>query len=171
MLVTALDLATKTGVAHGNSEGDAKPLITHWDLGGRHIDLIPGELCYRLRCLWRDFGIPDYLAIEQTLDPSAQKHGRTVRSQERLHGAALGAAGFYRIRKVHEIYPAPVRVHFIGMASAGGRDETKAAVFRQARMLGYDVKTTDESDAVALFDFVVHAVLRVREKELRMFHT
>ncbi len=160
MIVTALDLANTTGVTHGSSEGDAKPLITHWELGGRHPDLIPGELCYRLRCLWRDHGIPDYLAIEQTLNPAGQKHERTVRSQERLHGAALD-----------QPLGCMQRVHFIGMATAGGRDETKAAVFRQARRVGYPVKTLDESDAVALWDYVVHGILRVAEKELRMFHT
>ncbi len=167
MIVTFLDLAGTTGWAHGDSAG--APTIGHWDVRSPHASLVAGNLAYKLRCLFRDFGVPEFFAIEKTLDPAAQPNRFTVRSQEELRGAALGVAGMYRIPKVLEVPPADVRRHLMGQAHAGQRDLTKAMVMRHVKMIGYPVKTEDEADAAAGWEFVVHGILRVAEKQLRMY--
>lgn len=169
MKIIGLDLATVSGFCYGDPDCGEKPIIGHWDLRSEHKDLIPGNLAYQLRQLFKKHGPPDFMAIEKTMNPFGQPSAKTIQSQERLHGAALGIAGMYRVPRVLEVAPATIRVHFVGKASFGSTDKTKAAVFKQARLLGYAVATLDEADSVALYDYVVHVVLRKPLKEVRLF--
>lgn len=164
----SLDLATLTGFCFGVAGSRENLIVGHWNLSALHPDLVPGNLAYELRMLFKERGPPDFMAIEKTLHPSQQRSGRTIQSQERLHGAALGVAGMYRVPQVLEVAPATARAHFIGRANMGDSKSTKAAVFKQATLLGYPVTTTDESDSVALWDFVSYVTLRAPPRELRL---
>ena len=169
MKIIGLDLATVSGFCYGDPDCGEKPIIGHWDLRSEHKDLIPGNLAYQLRQLFKKHGPPDFMAIEKTMNPLAQRSATTIQMQERAHGAALGIAGFYRVPKVLEVAPSTIRTHFIGVPNMGSSDKTKAAVFRQAKLLGYAVTTKDEADSVALYDYIVHVVLRKPLKEVRLF--
>lgn len=169
MKIVALDLANTSGWCYGDPDAGGKPLIGHWDLRSEHKDLIPGNLAYQLRQLFKKHGPPDFMAIEKTMNPLAQRSAQVIQAQERSHGAALGVAGMYRIPKVLEVAPSTIRTHFIGVPNMGSTDKTKAAVFKQAKLLGYAVTTLDEADSVALWDYIVHVVLRKPLKEVRMF--
>ncbi len=166
MKLLTLDLASVSGLAYGEAGSSVKPFVDHWDIRASHIDLVPGNLAYNLRMLFKERGVPDFMAIEQALSPNVKfgkkqkTNSKTIVHQQRLHGAALGVAGMYRIPKILEVPPSTIRCHFIGQASMGDSASTKAAVFARAKLLGYPVTTLDEADAVALFDYISYAVLR-----------
>lgn len=169
MNVLALDLASTTGWAYGPAERDVKPRVGTWDLRAKHEWLVPGNLAMELRKLFREHGPCDAMFIEATLPVFGQKSQKTAKSQERLHGAALGIAGIYSVPHIEEIAPSTVRKHFCGRANAGERFATKRMVMRRAKDLGYDCANDDVADAVALWDFAVFAALRVPQRDLVMF--
>ena len=176
MLVLALDLANKCGWAMG--EPGSIPKVGTLRVENRikgatfeHPEERPYKLGWLLRDLFKEHGVPNILATEATVDPAFQPSSSTVRSQERYHGAAEAIAGAWHIQQIVDVAPSTIRKHFIGKARLGSSELTKAAVFNRARLLGYPVTTLDESDAVALYDYVIHVTLRTPPREFRLFST
>jgi Holliday junction resolvasome RuvABC endonuclease subunit len=98
------------------------------------------------------------LTVEQYLPSGALKGHTTSDTRDgaiMLNAAARTVAALTGV-PFRSIPPATIRVHFIGKASMGDRTATKAAVIRQAKLLGYvDRNCTEDNicDACALFDF------------------
>ena len=100
----------------------------------------------------------DLLAVEHFLPSGALKGRTTDATREGAIGLAYAARAVAAIHGVPYRSPQPstVRAHFIGRASMGDSASTKAAVIKQAQLLGYIPKTCFEdnmADACALFDF------------------
>jgi hypothetical protein len=98
------------------------------------------------------------VTVEQFLPSGALKGRTTDATREGAIGLNYAARAVTAIcgRPFRSIAPATIRVHFIGKASMGGRDETKRAVIKQAQLLGYlakDCMDPDMADAAALWDF------------------
>jgi hypothetical protein len=100
----------------------------------------------------------DLIVVEHFLPSGALKGRTTDATREGQIGLAYAARGVAAILGVPFRSPMPstVRKHFIGCASMGDRDSTKAAVVKRAQLLGYIPKDCFEdniADAVALWDF------------------
>jgi hypothetical protein len=100
----------------------------------------------------------DLLAVEHYLPSGAMKGHTTADTRDgaiMLNAAARAVASICNV-PFRSPYPATIRKHFIGRASMGDSASTKAAVIRQAQLLGYlskDCFDDNMADAAALFDF------------------
>ena len=101
----------------------------------------------------------ELLVVEHYLPSGALRGKTTAATREGAIGLAYTARAVAAISHVAFRSPQPstVRAHFIGQANAGDRASTKAAVIKQAQLLGYIPKTCfegdDMADACALYDF------------------
>lgn len=173
MKLLCLDLATRTGFAEGEA-GEIPPIIGAVVLKRR------GEsaetAAKNLGCFLRDrftLGRPDLIVVEHYLHPSRMLGADVAITHLFLHGVVLGIAGPYGI-VVKSVYPATVRTHFCGRASANiahrpkgaeprtpkeaaaARAATKAMVLSRAITLGYlprGCTDSDKADAAALFSY------------------
>lgn len=153
MKVLAFDLATKTGIAYGESGG--KPKAGSVGLGAnedqRYAKAISlcGNLIERFQ--------PDLVAVEAPVggaNASAFLIG--------LIACVKGEATRRGIRVV-SYYPATIRKHFLGKAltardfpsknATAAKKAIKASVMARCHLLGWDVKDGDAADAAALWDY------------------
>lgn len=177
MLVLALDLATKTGWCLG--EPGQRPAIGTFNLASRRAAWTSDDrsfaLGWALRDLFKEYGVPTAAAIEATVFMGPKKDGEkttqynTTKGLDELNGAARAICGAWHIPTVEIVPCGTWRKHFIGKASFGGRDATKLAAFERAQLLGHEVKNDNESDAVGIWDWMVHVKLRQPMKELVLF--
>jgi len=148
--ILALDLASVTGWAYGKP--DAVPTFGH----KRFVN--PGgsrAAAYRTFRLWLDLFCSshktDLIVFESPL--AALLHGTTnISTLKVLTGLAehLEEWAYERI-ELREANVAQVRAHFIG-----GNFKSKiakAATVERCRVRGWGVETSDEADAVALWDY------------------
>lgn len=186
MLILALDLGRRTAIASG--EAGSIPRVGAKALArpGEGPEEAAGELARWLRDEFV-LGLPDLLAVEHWLHPSAQPSGDVVIMQMHLHGALRGIVGCYGVSVVMPT-PDEVRRHFCGRASAMGRSRpgaprdarqraaarqaTKDMVIDRAVLLGYLPKTVrddDKADACALFDWASATHARRPVAGLRLY--
>lgn len=145
--ILALDVATQTGVAF--AKGADTPEFRTEILG-------PPRSTHAVRCaeamrmtnrLITRYQ-PDILAIEAPyLDQRSPEAAALLYS---LRGAIIGMA---KVKGLHtqEFSPSKVRSHFIQNGSLG-RAEAKSTVFDTCKMLGWNPRNNDESDAGAVLE-------------------
>jgi hypothetical protein len=158
--VLALDLATTTGFAIGAAGTDVNYAGIRSGsirLKGETADERGAALLKFMRDLYR---VEPYLHVVYEA-PLATAHmaGKTnVNTTMLLFGLAMiaGATAIalgVRPDRIRRARPDDVRRHFLGVRSAGGRDETKRAVMARCRALGRDPGDDNEADAIALLDY------------------
>ena len=157
--ILALDVAKTTGFCHGVAGG---PIYfgsnTAAPAGAGH-----GEI---QRKFWRwlnDLIItvnPTIIAVEDTLDPrwvSKTTNPKTFKLLIALAESVSAIASGRGVYNVQYIEASKIRKHFIGKNPK--RDEGKRLTMRQCRLLGHNVMTDDQADAIALHDYMT-AMLR-----------
>jgi len=148
--VLALDLATTTGWCYGAPGSIPKFGHLRFAKPGSSRALIYREFRRWLNAKWATS--PDMIVFESPAVPSIMAGKTNIETIKLLVGLTehLEEWAYERI-ELREARVADVRVHFIGanLKSAMAKQKT----FDQCRMLGWDVQTTDESDACALWDF------------------
>ncbi|TNE62195.1 MAG: hypothetical protein EP341_00340 [Sphingomonadales bacterium] len=155
MKFVALDIATHTGIAVGDSGGSPKAWSV--DLGkGRSEDARFSEVLRLTDGLIKTHE-PDFIAVEA---PIGGKHANAF-----LIGLASNVRGcaFNRGVKCKVVYPATVRKHFLGKAKTSkdfpGLTQAKAKiaikqeVLARCRLLKWDVPDLDAADAAATWDW------------------
>jgi hypothetical protein len=186
MLIMALDLGKRTGVATGFA-GEDMPRIEAVTLRGKAdgADVQARNLGCFLRDRWQLPPRPDLVIIESAMNPVASKSADATISQLYCHGALHALAGTFGLR-VEVVAAQTARRHFCGAASAAprrgqprtaaqqrkDREETNRMVVRRAITLGYLPHGSDDWDkasAAALFDFAAATYARTRPRELVMF--
>ena len=182
MLIAALDIATRTGFAFG--EPGSKPRTDLWRLKqpSEHYDVVGGNIGKKIRdlCFLADTR-PDLIVFESPIPPY-QEQGKGERKNpirrsiesillpQRAVGGLQGVAECYGI-EVMGVHLSKVRTHFIGRASAGSPEATKAAVISRCMALGYvprGFKDDNICDALALWDWACAIRGRHVPRELHM---
>jgi hypothetical protein len=171
MMVWALDLGKRTGVAAGDPE-NGLPRVEAVTLRGTK-DVVHVQ-ARNLACFLRDrwsLGKPDLIIVESALNPAASKSADATISQLLCHGAIHAMAGVYGVR-VETVAPATARKHFCGRATAAprrkaprtsqqareDREATNNMVLRRAislRYLPHGCADWDKASAAALWDWAV----------------
>lgn len=182
MLIAALDIATRTGVAIG--EPGSKPRTDLWRLKAPqdHYDVVGGNIGKKIRDLcFLASTRPDLIVFESPIPPY-QDQGKGQRKDpirrsiesillpQRAVGAVQGVAECYGI-EVMGVHIGKVRAHFIGGKSAGSPEATKQAVIKRCVALGYvppGFKDDNICDALALFDWACAVRGRHVPRELIM---
>ncbi len=154
MRITALDLATKTGVCYG--EAGAKPMFTTWNFSSFKIRGMRAlYLNYYLDKHLNEF-VPDKIYIERPLNPRTLfEIGTRDETATLLSGLVLVAemvAAKHGINVDSTITPQVARQHFLGRSKFSERGEGKEVSFRRAKMLEWPVHDLDQADAAALWD-------------------
>ena len=155
MRIIALDIATSTGVAIGNS-GDA-PVCRSEDLGkGQSEDVRLSRALALTDQLVRLYE-PDLIAVEAAIG------GREA--SQYLVGlvACVRACATNRGVPVETYHLASIRKHFLGkalgvrdfpgMSKAKAKMAIKQKVMDRCRLLGWEVPDHDAADAAALWDY------------------
>lgn len=158
MLVWGLDLATRTGFAHGQAGAVPTSGALVLKKPGQPRAVALANLLYFLNDAWSK-ECPDLVITEAPLGLQAwHEIGSSqdnVRMHYGLHAVVEALCVRHEIRHVEE-YPAVVRKHFIGKAHAGGRKQTKWECVVRARLLGLmpkDCEDEDRADAIAVHDY------------------
>lgn len=155
MKVVALDLATQTGVAAGDS-GDA-PRTWSVDLGRRQSE--ESRFAQAID-LTRDIvakEAPDLIVVEAAI---GGKHASAFLIG--LVACVRGAARSLCV-PVEVLHLGSVRKHFVGrsltardfpsLGPAAAKRAMKGVVMRRCEMLGWPVESDDEADAAACWDY------------------
>lgn len=167
-LIWALDIATVTGWAIGRP--GEKP-------HARAIRLAPPHAtrdALFLGCLeWFDDALgngplPDILALEELLPPTARRGATSTQAQHRLaglHGIIRALARRALIPETVSANVGDVRQHFIHERGLP-RDKAKQAVMHTCKLLGWPVNDWDCADAYALWSYTAalldpHSALQV----------
>jgi crossover junction endodeoxyribonuclease RuvC len=156
-LIWALDIATVTGFAIGRV-GDrptarsiqlVKPHATSDDLFGAAVAWFGDALATG--------PLPDMLAIEELLPPTARRGETSAAAQHRLaglHGIVRGLARHAGVAEIVGVAVNDIRQHFIHDRRLH-RDEAKRAVARMCKTLGWEVADSNCADAMALWSYAV----------------
>lgn len=170
MDILALDIATVTGFAQGESGG--MPMSGAVRLKRR--DERAETAAFNMLAFLRDRFVlqrPDMVFAESYLNPAGHKSADAIILQIMLYGVVAAMSQAYAIRFEHAA-PATIRKHFVGCANAGDRAKTKALVLRQARALRYiDHACTNDNiaDAVAAWEFAAATHARRQPTSIVMF--
>jgi hypothetical protein len=165
MLILALDLATTTGWAYGNS--GQRPRYGKWRL--RPPSAPPEEGAAQLGKHLRDFldketFCPELIVYEAPLNPQAQfatdenGGGRRMNFHSTsqpwmLVGSVVTTAGFYDVRTIAS-RANTVRKVFCGRGNFGSREASKKAVLDQCHRMGFmhpHEKNNDMADAISIW--------------------
>jgi len=155
-LVWALDIATVTGFALGKvGETPRARSIRFAPLGADSNALFCG--CFEWFGELLEKGpLPDILAIEELLPPTARKGMTSTSAQHRLaglHGVIRAMARHAAIPEIVGVNVGDVRAHFI-QARGMRRDEAKRAVIATCGMLGWEAADNNCADALALWSYI-----------------
>ena len=149
MMIVALDLATVTGIAIGDTAG--KPIgMTEQlgEVGGRH----GARFTYALRLatnLILDFK-PDLVVIEEPIAHGPVGDKNRLMMLMGLRSIVFCACDMRKIRVAE--YPVnSIRSHFIGKASLPSA-QAKAATMARCARLGWQAANHNEADAMAVWD-------------------
>ncbi len=184
MRLMTLDLASRSGVAYGDS--DSAPTIEAVRLRGKAET--PDVQARNLGCYLRDrftLGLPDLIVVENYLNPAASKSADATIGALVTHGALCAIAGCYGVR-VESVPAATVRRHFIGVSTLApsrkqprtakqmreDRQRINDAVTKRAILLGYlpaGSNDWDRASAAALWDYAVSHFCRRSPAALVMF--
>lgn len=155
MKVVALDVATQTGVAVGNSGGDPKAWSV--DLGKGHSEEMRFSEILRLTHGLIATHKPDLLVVEA---PIGGKNASAF-----LIGlvACVRGCAFNQGTKCLTVYPSTVRKHFMGksktardfpaLSAAKAKLAIKNEIYKRCRSLRWDVDDLDAADAAATWDW------------------
>lgn len=152
--VVALDVATTTGFARGFVGGNpefgsvrfAKP-------GASDREVFHAALTWA-----QDFfaAVPNQgtiIAIERLLPPEVvrgQSNTKTIYRLAGLHGVIIAVAYEHEFLDVETPSTQEIRGHFIGMRNCR-RERAKREVMRKCLQLGWNPKTDNEGDALAIW--------------------
>lgn len=159
MIVLAFDIAYRTGWAHSSSSPQGVN-FGHFGVScegeegiGRGLSHFASKLGMLMACL------PELGCLAWEKPIQASKHSAAF--DEFVKGATgiLRMTAFDRGLHILPCDMKSVRRHFI---DAGVRQDGKSQVFMRCQTLGYEVQNTDESDAIATWDYAV-GVMKVRE--------
>jgi hypothetical protein len=178
VLILGLDLAVRTGFCLGEPGQIPRSGTVRLKKPADEWTVAPGNLgCFLRDLLVMQSDRPDIIIYEAPLPFFAAHADQRQRSIESLVlppslvGATLCIGGTYGIPCVG--YQAnTIRKAFIGRASAGGRDETKNAVIRQAvaeKLVPSDCRDDNRADAVATWMFGCLKHARYRPPVITMF--
>jgi Holliday junction resolvasome RuvABC endonuclease subunit len=157
--VLALDIATTTGFAVDRPGGGDKPLTGTFrsehdgdDLGQAYVEF-EQQLCDLIAV-----HAPEVLTFEAALVIGGKK-GTTrptnIATVRKLFGLSAVAelVGTRANLEVYEAHIQTVRRHFVG----NGRAE-KPEIYDRCKLLGWDVRSMDASDAAAIWDYTRHTL-------------
>jgi hypothetical protein len=158
-MILALDLGKRTGFCIGPV--GAMPTSGAWVLGksGDPPGAVFNQLVWALEKCFRMRPHIDLIVKEQ--NKALQIAGRVLRNEASifvttgLHAHVLMMGARFGVR-IEDANMDKVRMHFIGRARMGDRDELKAAIVQRAKLLGYipkDSHDNDRADACATWDF------------------
>lgn len=157
--IMALDVATACGIAEGPLGG--RPTCATFSFnseGGDHFAV--GEKALQFFADRLTLTPPALVIIERPGLHSVAKGRSTLDTFFRLYGLAFLAGTAARCRGVLRITVADAgeaRKHFIGISSLPG-DIGKRLVQARCRDLGFEFKTPDEADAIALWSMACEQV-------------
>jgi hypothetical protein len=155
LLVSAMDIATTTGVAHGYT--NAMPVSFHWDLRdagkGRPQRLaLLRDLCdgyfttTPVDLFFYEAGMRTAVSV------SIGQTDETVAFLRGAIGVVEACAAKTGIRHIQAIDVRDARKQLTGIRTFP-KGEAKDVVFRRCKMLGWNPQTLDESDALAIWHF------------------
>jgi hypothetical protein len=154
-LIWALDLATVAGWAVGRVDG--VPIAVSKRLapaGSTSNVLFHG--CYEWFAGALERGpLPDIVAIEELLPPTARRGATNTQTQHRLaglHGIIRALAMHHGVGEIVGVNVQDVRAHFIHDRTLR-RDTAKRAVAKTCEMLGWSAQDSNCSDALALWSY------------------
>ncbi len=142
MFVLAFDTATATGIAFGRAgeTPSARTMLLSGDWPRRYSTLMKAT-----RAVIEEFN-PDIVAVESPVQgPKANPN------LVGLAACVMGEAD-RRGSKVVAYFPATIRKHFLG--GIRSKQPIKTQVYNKCRLLGWEPKDTDQSDAMALWSYV-----------------
>jgi hypothetical protein len=154
-LIWAVDVATTTGIAVGRAGGTpvaksfrlVPPGATSNALFLAAVEWFGGLL---------DHGpLPDILAIEELLPPTARRGETNTQTQHRLaglHGIIRGLAGQRGIAEIIGVNVGLVRAHFIHTRALPG-PVAKRRVLDTCKALGWSASDNNAGDALALWSY------------------
>ncbi len=153
--VSALDLATVTGLAYGT--GVEPPVLERWDLriGGNEDR---GLQLMRKLSRHLDEYRPHIVYVERSLAPAVLAQiGATAETNEFLAGIVFLAKTILRSRKtLCEVTDRQkVLKHFVGASRFAKKGDAKKAVKVRCKQLGWAYQDDNDADAAALWDFGV----------------
>jgi hypothetical protein len=168
-LVWALDIATVTGFAVGRT--DAVPQAQAVRFAPSHastIDVLCGGCLEWFSEIIERGPLPDILALEELLPPTARRGTTNTGAQHRLAGLHGVIRALARRAKIPEVVSAnvqDVRQHFIHQRGLP-REKAKQAVMHTCKLLGWQADDADCADALALWSHTValidpHSALRL----------
>ena len=159
-LIWALDVATVTGFASGRAGEKPTAHAVRFVPVGSTSDALFGACLDWFGGLIKRGPLPDILAIEELLPPTARRGMTSTSAQHRLaglHGIIRGLARRAKIPQVCSASVLDVRQHFIHTRSLP-RDQAKRAVLATCGLLGWPATDTDSCDALALWSYTAALV-------------
>jgi hypothetical protein len=167
MMIIALDLARRTGIAKGEIGQIPMSFVAELKKSEEDVLIATTELARLLDSMLQTS--PGMIVAEEPLPPPAHKDHKSIILQYRLHGVVDAVAAIHNVR-VYRVSADKVRQHFCGRTSAlprargpqtraqqdRTREATKQMVIRQAITLGYlpaGTEDSDQADACAIFDW------------------
>ena len=150
MKILALDLATATGVAVGDTS-DRPWCHTERlsDAGASHGARFRACMLATKKLVRQHE--PDVIALEQAVATVMQGSPTRLHVALGLRASVLAMADYFGLR-VEEYAVSTVRKHFIGHGKMKGKD-AKAAVIARCNKLGWIVENDNEADAAAVWDY------------------
>ena len=159
-LIWALDVATITGLAIGRvGETPSAKSIRLAPAGSTSTALFVGCLTWFENELERG-PLPDILAIEELLPPTARRGATSTSTQHRLaglHGIIRALAGYNGIPEVVGVNVGAVRQHFIHRRGLP-RDAAKREVLQMCKHLGWPAGDNNCGDALALWSYTAAVI-------------
>lgn len=183
MKILALDLATKTGWALGDSGAQPTSGVIRVRQPNEELKYAPWNLETFLQHK-TTFDMVDLVVYEAPLSLHAVMRDGRVRNEESLLMPIKLEQGVERFcfpldLRHEKVMPATVRRHFIGSGHRGKSIDTKRAVLAQCQRLGYVPKTItppadgnplyDQCDALALWDYAAAMWGKRQPEVLHMF--
>jgi hypothetical protein len=155
-LVWALDIATVTGFAFGRVGDKPRSRSIRFAPAGCDSNALFAG-CFEWFGETIERGpLPDILAIEELLPPTARRGMTSTQAQHRLaglHGIVRALARHAGIAEIVGVNVGDVRAHFIQTRGLR-RDEAKRAVLATCGMLGWDAADNNCADALALWSYI-----------------
>jgi len=155
--ILALDLATTTGWARGEPGSVPTCGTAHFaGPNGASINAIFANALSFFSVFLKQEPRPTSLILEAMLPPEAMKGETSRRTRDLLaglHGIVRAAAHSRGIYEISDVSVLVVRKHFCGSARA-----TKGDVFERCRVMGFNVRDHNQSDACATWHFACSLV-------------
>lgn len=181
MNILALDMATRTGVAHGRAGDVPRVQVVRLKQPSEPLEVASNNLFKFLRNACA-FDRPDLIIYEAPWDPNVQRAKEKDGSRGRQNANSTVLP--YKLQTAVEIYADGMGIrcvssnrqsvlkHFTGRARWGTREAAKKAVIDRCHLLGLlprTVRDDDRADAIAIHDYACALYARMPPRELTMF--